>query len=780
MAGIIAEIKGYILSKMQGEFLSGLYTAVSGADDGKMLETLGGDLTLVDAPEGLSPGDAAWLTAASARVADGDDVATRDTDGTGGNLTVLDASGNAVDAGYGSSAFDAAGAAATAQAAAIAASQKLHRYDIRNYGAVVDGTTDDSAAVIAAIAAAYAAGGGTVYFPVGKTRVDSQIVLPNSVTGTPPTQKSIRLTGEVAAANGQSGLPQGGSQLDLRYSGDYGKIVTYGLGMLEIDHLILTDYTPTPSSDTPFILTTNTTLWIHHNQFYGSADKGFSTCDQDAILLGGVGSLLHTGNPDAPFQGYGTVIDTNFFDRIRRACFFRTYCANTSFVNNVLWQHCGSDATAAGLEFDGVNNVSGNYIAGNLIEMTARVYGIKLTNSNSNTFSHNSFTDAAVGAVALALIKIVSGGSNIIIGGFSDGYAPMFEDDSATPSTVCISAMTGGATNQTDTTWYTPVEFRNQVNLHNSSYGVRVNTLAGDIWRDFSPGTGQFDKQFLPGGGTAEVVNKILRTSASKYKHIFYGDLLNISTAKTPASAAATGTAGDIAWDTGFLYICTATNTWKRIPLIWPAAGVDFAIKGSDTAYATNALQIDNSASGRIVTTTNDGRTSFGAKSGNNSVVDINLSGAKTTGTPLTITAASYVLSVSTASMSTTSPNFAFGANGAGSAINMTAPSNYALTVQGNLVGVNTSTTTIGSQLQVNANAAGVIGQIIKLAATPTANALEVRSSGNSVLSALTSTGAFSPPSLADAAAANNTIYYSTTASKLVYKDPGGTVNALY
>ena len=110
----------------------------------------------------------------------------------------------------------------------------------------------------------------------------------------------------------------------------------------------------------------------------------------------------------------------------------------------------------------------------------------------------------------------------------------------------------------------------------------------------------------------------------------------------------------------------------------------------------------------------------------------------------------------------------------------MTAPTNYALTIQGNLIGVNTSPTTIGAQLHVNANAAGVIGQIIKLAATPTANALEVRSSGNTVLSALTSTGAFSPPSLADADAANNTIYYSTTASKLVYKDPGGTVNELY
>lgn len=40
--------------------------------------------------------------------------------------------------------------------------------------------------------------------------------------------------------------------------------------------------------------------------------------------------------------------------------------------------------------------------------------------------------------------------------------------------------------------------------------------------------------------------------------------------------------------------------------------------------------------------------------------------------------------------------------------------------------------------------------------------------------------GSINPGHLADVDAANDTIYYSTTASKLVYKDPGGTVRALY
>lgn len=35
----------------------------------------------------------------------------------------------------------------------------------------------------------------------------------------------------------------------------------------------------------------------------------------------------------------------------------------------------------------------------------------------------------------------------------------------------------------------------------------------------------------------------------------------------TPASAAAAGTAGTVVWDSGFVYVCVATNTWKRVAI---------------------------------------------------------------------------------------------------------------------------------------------------------------------------------------------------------------------
>jgi hypothetical protein len=50
-------------------------------------------------------------------------------------------------------------------------------------------------------------------------------------------------------------------------------------------------------------------------------------------------------------------------------------------------------------------------------------------------------------------------------------------------------------------------------------------------------------------------------------KLVVNDDSIQINTAKTPASASATGTTGQIAWDASFVYVCTATDTWKRAAL---------------------------------------------------------------------------------------------------------------------------------------------------------------------------------------------------------------------
>jgi len=43
------------------------------------------------------------------------------------------------------------------------------------------------------------------------------------------------------------------------------------------------------------------------------------------------------------------------------------------------------------------------------------------------------------------------------------------------------------------------------------------------------------------------------------------GDAIRVRSPQTPASAGATGTAGMICWDSSYIYVCVAADTWKRV-----------------------------------------------------------------------------------------------------------------------------------------------------------------------------------------------------------------------
>jgi hypothetical protein len=45
------------------------------------------------------------------------------------------------------------------------------------------------------------------------------------------------------------------------------------------------------------------------------------------------------------------------------------------------------------------------------------------------------------------------------------------------------------------------------------------------------------------------------------------GDTIRLRAPRTPATAGAAGNTGDIVWDSNFIYVCVATNTWKRVAI---------------------------------------------------------------------------------------------------------------------------------------------------------------------------------------------------------------------
>ncbi len=86
---------------------------------------------------------------------------------------------------------------------------------------------------------------------------------------------------------------------------------------------------------------------------------------------------------------------------------------------------------------------------------------------------------------------------------------------------------------------------------------------------------GYFNFYTTPVGSTTEVMRAWIGAAGNFGIGVFAaepstlltinGDMLRLMTAKTPATSGATGNAGEICWDTTYLYCCTATNTWKRI-----------------------------------------------------------------------------------------------------------------------------------------------------------------------------------------------------------------------
>jgi hypothetical protein len=55
--------------------------------------------------------------------------------------------------------------------------------------------------------------------------------------------------------------------------------------------------------------------------------------------------------------------------------------------------------------------------------------------------------------------------------------------------------------------------------------------------------------------------------TAGTFRDLIVRNLRMSAPTLAPASASATGSEGQIAWDASYIYVCTATNTWKRVAI---------------------------------------------------------------------------------------------------------------------------------------------------------------------------------------------------------------------
>jgi hypothetical protein len=314
-----------------------------------------------------------------------------------------------------------------AHSAGIEALENSAVYNVKNYGAVGDGTTDDYTAVMAAINAAHTAGGGIVMFPIGTYRINSQIVMPNLGTGTLYQQNPITLRGMTSQYSGylDGNMNIRGSVLDLRYSGSDPKLCTYGLGLLTVENLTITDL---GTSSNAFVYTTLTTLRTSNITIEGNPSKSGATCNQDAIILGGT-NLSYDNTASSPFSGYGTVIDQVRFSRIRRAVYGRTYC------NAVVITHCTVDSSCGAALGKSTSGTATGSSGVSTITMSSTTGTIKVGQLVSGTGVNSSqvyptYVTAISGTAPTQTVTLSNSNDAAVSGTvtFLDVYAP-FEID---------------------------------------------------------------------------------------------------------------------------------------------------------------------------------------------------------------------------------------------------------------------------------------------------------------------------------------------------------------
>ncbi len=107
----------------------------------------------------------------------------------------------------------------------------------------------------------------------------------------------------------------------------------------------------------------------------------------------------------------------------------------------------------------------------------------------------------------------------------------------------------------------TRLDFVCETAASNTEIGARITAVTTNV----GSGTEAFDLQILLMSGGALPTLAAKFTSAGDFGIV--GDTINVPVTRTPASAAAPGTAGDICWDSSYIYVCVATDTWKRVAI---------------------------------------------------------------------------------------------------------------------------------------------------------------------------------------------------------------------
>jgi len=408
---------------------------------------------------------------------------------------------------------------------------------VLDFGAIGNGSTDDYPAITAALQALIAKGGGTLVFPNDR---DFRIATPG-VHG-------IHLAGQTVAT----------------VAGDAGGVLTsllVGAGTV-VEQELLAAPVAWAGSDSAMAAAIAAAI----NASTGVSGFTASAYDKRFAIIAPAGSGLAYNNVAVDQAATGTLIlSVGFIPRFKGGSDAGSAGESTAATEFLLTGDFfpGFSGTIASI------TVNGTELLAEPVEW--------LLNSNQtavrvgqaildNIDAHGFFANASKNAVFIEAPKGHGAGAN--------GW-PVVVTPTGDVTTYDVHPMSGGAPPPAATPAGTPYD------LFTTIPGAPFNAVfefAADGWKLVSL---TYDQPRYPGGRPLfDSSDRLLSLDGDpivdEFKNLKYANgsvlgwdsgMLAMGLSAPPGSGTAFGNAGMVTWDAGYLYVCTATNTWKRLAL---------------------------------------------------------------------------------------------------------------------------------------------------------------------------------------------------------------------
>jgi hypothetical protein len=293
----------------------------------------------------------------------------------------------------------------------------------------------------------------------------------------------------------------------------------------------------------------------------GVAGAGYFGGTVTITTTGSSGLVVNntSGNPLAVFNASAADagVTNNAYITIQTASTPRWYLGQSISAADGAFEIYGAAQAAASLK---IAKTTGNTSVASTTEATTSagvgalttaggIHAAKRIVSDSTEASTSSTTGAGIFAGGIyagaasyfggAVTAALSGGQAYVNVGGSPVSLP------ASYSIVTIAAGNGAVTeyqrtNATARTWRTGVGINGA-----DEFAIHDVTAGGSIAFSIAGAT-----KAATFAGAVTIAGTVIHTLSA-----------------TPASASATGTVGTMSWDASYIYICTATNTWKRVAI---------------------------------------------------------------------------------------------------------------------------------------------------------------------------------------------------------------------